>query len=288
MQWHELNDPEDPILDRLAMEHNLHPLHIEDCRHRNQNAKIEPWGDYLFLVLKSVQMDEECVIELGDLDIFIGPEYVITVQEQKCEAISDAVTRVRSLRQELRPDQVLYRIMDWVVDSYTPILDKLSDRIDEMEDRALVETGSELLQTIFGMKRALIQLRRVMAHTRDLVGHLLRNDSSLIKADMMPFLRDVYDHLVRNLDMVEVYRDLLTGTTELYLTSVANRTNQVMKVLTVVGTVATPALIVSGIYGMNIDTLPFARHPQSFVIILGLIFGVSGFLLAVIKRFGWM
>ena len=288
MQWHEITDPADPELDRLATQYNLHPLHIEDCRHRDQNAKVEQLNDYLFVVLKSVQMNDECEIELGDVDLFVGPDYIISVQEKQCHAVAELMERVRSLKQPLRPDQVLYRVMDWLVDSYSPVLDRLSDHIDEMEDRALVETSTEMLQTIFGMKRAMIQLRRALANTRDVVGHLLRNEFPNIDPDLMPFLRDVYDHLVRSLDIIEVYRDLLTGATELYLSSVANRTNQIMKVLTIFGTIATPALIITGVYGMNLKHIPFAESPHSFAIVSGIVVATSVILVAVIKKFNWI
>ena len=109
----------------------------------------------------------------------------------------------------------------------------------------------------------------MIANTRDVVGHLLRNEFPLVKQDLSPFLRDVYDHLIRNLDLIEVHRDLLNGATELYLSSVANRTNQAMKVLTVFGTIATPALVITGMYGMNLKQIPFADSPHSWGIVIG-------------------
>jgi magnesium transporter len=179
---------------------------------------------------------------------------------------------------------MFYRIMDAIVDSYQPLIDRISDRIDVMEDRALSDPDPAMLEEIFDLKRALIQMRRILANTRDVVGHLLRNEFAIIRQDLAPFLRDVYDHLIRNLDLIEIHRDLLNGATELYLSSVANRTNQVMKVLTVFGTIATPALVITGVYGMNLKHLPFAESPQSWVIVLGIIALVSVFMLVVLKR----
>ena len=185
---------------------------------------------------------------------------------------------------KLRPDEIFYRVMDNVVDAYQPIIDRASDRIDEMEDQALANPDPSMLEDVFDLKRMLIQLRRLLANTRDVVGHLLRNEFPLVGQDLAPFLRDVYDHLVRNLDLIEIHRDLLTGTTELYLSSVANRTNQVMKVLTVFGTIATPALVITGVYGMNLKHLPFAESPHSWGIVIGMIMLVSALVLAVLKR----
>lgn len=283
MTWHDIRDPNDPLLDELARQYNLHPLHIEDCRNRNQAAKIEPMNDYLFIVLKPVDLRQDHTLQIADLDFFIGKDWIITVQEHQCENAAEALNKVKQ-NPKLRPDEIFYRVMDNVVDAYQPIIDRASDRIDEMEDQALANPDPSMLEDVFDLKRMLIQLRRLLANTRDVVGHLLRNEFPLVGQDLAPFLRDVYDHLVRNLDLIEIHRDLLTGTTELYLSSVANRTNQVMKVLTVFGTIATPALVITGVYGMNLKHLPFAESPHSWGIVIGMIMLVSALVLAVLKR----
>jgi magnesium transporter len=284
MKWHDIRDPKDPQLDELAARYNLHQLHIEDCRNRNQAAKVESQNGYLFIVLKPVEMDEEYCVRISDLDVFIGQDWLITVEEEECPTANRALDYARSAEKRERGDQLFYRLLDSVVDSYQPIIDRVSDRIDEMEDRALADPGPEMLEEIFDLKRVLIQLRRVIANTRDVVGHLLRNEFPVVKPDLAPFLRDVYDHLIRDLDLIEVHRDLLNGATELYLSSVANRTNQVMKVLTVFGTIATPALVITGMYGMNLKHLPFAESPHSWGIVVGLIAGSSGLMLIVMKK----
>jgi magnesium transporter len=284
MIWHDIRDPQDPQLDELARKYNLHPLHMEDCRNRNQAAKVEQMNEYLFIVLKPIDMDEEFCLNITDLDFFIGEDWIITVQEERCAAVSDALNKVGTAAARLRPDEMFYRIMDAIVDSYQPLIDRISDRIDVIEDRALSDPNPEMLEEIFDLKRALIQMRRILANTRDLVGHLLRNEFAIIRQDLAPFFRDVYDHLIRNLDLIEIHRDLLNGATELYLSSVANRTNQVMKVLTVFGTIATPALVITGVYGMNLKHLPFAESPHSWGIVLGIIALVSVFMLFVLKR----
>lgn len=283
MEWHDIRDPNDRLLDELAVTYNLHPLHVEDCRNRNQSAKIELQNGYLFVVLKPVDMKEDCTLNIADLDFFVGPGWIITVQEHQCVNAADSLNRVRQRGQQ-RPDEIFHRVMDGVVDGYQPIIDKASDLIDEMEDRVLSEPDPAMLEQVFDLKRVLVQLRRILANTRDVVGHILRNESPVIGRDLIPFFRDVYDHLVRNLDLIEVQRDLLTGVTELYLSNVANRTNQVMKVLTVFGTIATPALVITGVYGMNLKHLPFAETEHSWGIVMMIISLVSFLMLAVLKR----
>jgi magnesium transporter len=150
-------------------------------------------------------------------------------------------------------------------------------------DRPVPDT----LARIFKTKRSLIELRRVLVNTRDVAGHMQRTESDLIHREMWPFLRDVYDHVSRNLDLVEMQRDLLTGSLDIYLSSVANRTNQVMKVLTVLGTIALPALVISGIYGMNLKGLPWAASPHGTAIVSGMMLATTVVLLGILRLMRW-
>jgi magnesium transporter len=287
MIWHDIRDPNDPQLDELAKQYNLHPLHLEDCRNRNESAKIEPQNEYLFVVLKPLQLNESYELTAGDLDFFIGTDFLITVEETECPAVTEMLNRGHIGGEGLRPDQLFHRIMDQVVDSYNPLLDLISDQMDHIEDDVITSPEQHMLEEIFDLKRSLIEMRRILANTRDLTGNLLRSDYPIIQKDMMPFFRDIYDHVMRNLDAIEIHRDLLSSTTELYLSSVANRTNQVMKALTLFGAVATPALVITGIYGMNLKHLPFAESPHSWGIVLLMIAAVSGALLFALHKLRW-
>lgn len=284
MIWHDIRDPEDPLLLELAEKYHLHPLHMEDVRNRNQSAKVEPMNGYLFVVLKPVELNEDRALHIADLDFFIGHDWIITVQEESCAPVTTALDKVRNIGASLRADEIFYRVMDSIVDSYQPMIDRITDRIDELEDLALDDPDPEVLSAIFDLKRVLMQLRRILANTRDLTGQTMRHDSGIVKHDLMPFFRDIYDHLMRNLDLIEINRDLLNGATELYLSSVANRTNQVMKALTILGTIATPALVITGLYGMNLKTLPFAEAQHSWGIVLGMIALVSILMLVILRR----
>jgi magnesium transporter len=286
MTWYEITDPADPELDRLAEQYHIHPLHIEDCRHRDQNAKIEENGGYVFIVLKPVRMTDKGEIDVVDLDVILGKDFVITVEESQCPSARALLERIRKTGEE-RPDRLLYRIFDGVVDNYLAILDHYSEAIDKIEDEVLERPEPTMLQQIFENKRALIEMRRTLAQTRDVGGHLQRTDCPFIGKDLMPFFRDVYDHLVRDLDTVEMLRDLLTGSLDIYLSSVANRTNQVMKVLTVLGTIALPSLILSSFYGMNVKGLPYADTPHALWIVVVAMVASTGGLLWMLRRFKW-
>ena len=287
MEWHNIVDPHSPELDQLAERYGLHPLHIEDCRHHRQSAKIEEDG-YIFTVLKSVTLGGEDGFDAGDLDIFLGRDFIITVLEEEHPELRDMIDQSRrGLAPDSRPDQVYYRIIDRVSDSYLPILDHFAETIDSLEDQALESPTPETLATVFRTKRALIMLRRVFVNTRDVAGHLQRTESPLIARDMWPFLRDFYDHVARNLDTIEILRDVLNGTLDVYLSSVANRTNQVMKVLTVLGTIALPALVISGIYGMNLKGLPGENSPLGALVVVFAMAASTALLLYFLKRRNW-
>ncbi len=287
MDWHEIRDPQDRELDRLAERYRLHPLHIEDCRHGNQNAKVEESRGYLFQVLKIVSTEKDGKLRTSDLDVFLGRDFLITVEEKDCAPARQVLEPVRSEASGLRADQVFYRITDGVVDSYLPVLDGFSEIIDGLEDQVLNRAEPETLEQIFETKRNLILIRRVLVNTRDVAGHLQRTESELIHREMWPFLRDVYDHVSRNLDLVEMQRDLLTGSLDIYLSSVANRTNQVMKVLTVLGTIALPALVISGIYGMNLKGLPWIDSPHGAAMVSGVMAVTTVVLLAILRLMRW-
>ncbi len=284
MTWRDFQDPNNPELDVVAERYHLHPLHIEDCRHGDQRAKVEDGPDYIFVVMKPVHITASGELEITDLDLFLGSDYLITVQEGACPGIRAHIDQLKASQNHSHAAQLFYKVMDGAVDSYTPALDWYDEAIDELEDLVLAKPSPTTLQRILETKRGLIELRRVLTNTRDVAAHLQRLDTELIPRDLGPFLRDLYDHLARNLDRVEMQRDLLTGAMDIYLSSVANRTNQVMKVLTVLGTIALPAIGISSFFGMNQDDLPWIHSPYGTEIALGLMGLATGGLLIILKN----
>jgi len=283
--WHDLRDSNDPELDALAERYHLHPLHIEDCRHRNQRAKVEEGADYMFVVLKPVHVDSKGELEITDFDLFLGRDYLITVQEGECPSLRINVDQLRASNKQSRPDQLFYKIMDATVDAYAPVLDWFNDAIDDIEDKVLEKPSPDTLQRIFDLKRGMIELRRILTNMRDVASHLQRLETELIQRDLWPFLRDVYDHVARAVETVEMHRDLLASAMDIYLSSVANRTNQVMKVLTVLGTIALPAIVISGFFGMNTKGLPWIDSPYATAIAAGLMVATTAGLLLILKKF---
>jgi magnesium transporter len=287
VNWHDLRDPSDPELDVLAQRYRLHPLHVEDCRHGDQRAKIEEGADYLFVVLKPVYIDDSGELHVTDLDLFIGRDYLITVDEGECPSLRAHLDQIHAGQNQQRPDQLFYRVADGVVDGYAAVLEWFNEGIDRIEETIVESPSPETLQSIFETKRNLVTLRRALTNMRDVAGHLQRLETDLVQRDLWPFLRDLYDHLARNLDAVEMQRDLLTGAMDVYLSSITQRTNEVMKVLTIFGTLALPALVISGFYGMNLKGLPWSESPYGAEFALLAMAATTGGLLVLLKRSGW-
>lgn len=293
MPWYQLDDPKDPRLDDLAKQYNLHPLHIEDARSADESVKVDSAAHYTFAVFKPVHLEpdpdepSESRPVFVPIDIFAGKDFLITVADPNCPSTREALDRARRDGDDEHPGKLLYIILDTIVDLYFPAIDHFDDRIDDLEDTVLANPSPEILQRVFALKRELIDLRRVLVNTRDASLHLQRDPNSIIDAEHQPYIRDTYDHVARLLDSVETQRDLLNNTLDIYLSSVANRTNEVMKVLTVLGTIALPAIAISGIYGMNLKGLPFQESPHgaAFVAILTIV--CTALLLYLLRKRQW-
>jgi magnesium transporter len=285
--WFAIDDPNDSRLDELARQFHLHPTHVEDCRSNNERLKAESTDDYLFLILKYIQSVEEGDIGFANVYLFVGRDFLISVRDATCVG-EEVLQRASRADPEEKPAKLLYLILDSIVDSYFVSIDHSDDRIDELQDSVLDNPSPQILENLFDQKRKLIELRRVLVNLRDACMSLQRESGSIITPELYPFFRDVYDHALRLLDSVETLRDLLNNTFDVYLSSVANRTNQVMKVLTVLSTIALPALVISGIYGMNLKGLPFLESDHGTEIVVGAMLASTGVVLWMLKRFGWL
>ncbi len=286
MPWYELESATDPRLDELARQYNLHPLHIEDCRSDNESVKVDTAPHYTFAVFKPVHLTGNPTFTT--IDLFAGKDFFITIADPTCPSTAEALARARRDGSDDNPGKLLYLILDTIVDLYFPAIDNFDDRIDDLEDTVIDSPSPEVLQSVFGLKRELIDLRRVLVNTRDASLHLQRDPGSIIDAEHQPYVRDIYDHVARLLDSVETQRDLLNNTLDIYLSSVANRTNEVMKVLTVLGTIALPVIAISGIYGMNLKGLPFEDSPNGSLYVGGITILCTALLLLILRKLKWL
>jgi magnesium transporter len=294
MPWYQLDDAHDPKLDELAKQYDLHPLHIEDARSDEEMVKVDSGTRYTFAVFKPVHLQPdpdnpgEQMPAFSPIRIFAGSDFLITISDPNCTATQAALARARRDGDDEHPSRLVYLILDTIVDLYFPAIDHFDDRIDQLEDQVIDSPSPEILQSVFAIKRELIDLRRVLVNTRDAALHLQRDPNSLIDGEHQPYIRDIYDHVVRLLDSVETQRDLLNNTLDIYLSSVANRTNEVMKVLTVLGTIVLPTLAITGTYGMNLKGLPFEDSPHGAEWVGGITVLVTALLLYILRKLKWL
>jgi magnesium transporter len=258
LAWFDVADPASPELDDLARRFGLHALQIEDCRHPPQRPKTEEHDRYIFTILDHVHNEGELTFD--NISLFLGPDFLISVRSGD-SAVLEGV-RARATQEHIdRLDRLFYTIVDQIVDGYQPVLDKIADEVAEIEDLVLDRPDPETLARIFSLKRKLVEFRRVAGSMREVVNTLTRREAGLLGDDLDVYFRDIYDHVIRTVDLIETYRDLLSGALDIYLSAVANRTNEVMKVLTIWGTVALPMVIITGFFGMNLK-LPWADNPH--------------------------
>ena len=252
----------------LAKKEGYHPLDIEDCYHKRQNAKVTDRENYVFIVAKAARYDlKNLTIRFDDLDIFVKPDSLVTVEEYPGTLVGRVCKRFPESSAK-NPDvsRVVYTILDEIIDEYLSSLDNIGESIHGLESEVWKRPSPELLERIFKIKRALIDFRRNAGGMRELISLLIRHPHIKTDGELENYYRDLYEHSIRVIEFVETYRDVLSGSLEVYLSAVANRTNETTKILAGYGTVALPFLIVTGLYGMNIP-LPFQHSPHSFLIV---------------------
>lgn len=259
--WLDLDDPMSEALDDLAKKYGFHELTVEDCRHGLQLAKLEHFDNYCFIIINTTHyLNKPCEVLTKEVNVYIGLDYIFTIHDGRSNAVEETEKRLQTTNHQLaRPDKIVHAIIDHVVDRYLPTLDAIGDTIDDIEDELLVSPNPAQLETIFSLKRGLLQFRRAVSSQRELLNTIIRDESTFIQDDMTAYFRDVYDHAIRAMDLVETYRDLLSGGLDIYLTQMANRTNDIVKGLTILATIMLPLTLVTGYFGMNFDPMPLLK-----------------------------
>jgi magnesium transporter len=243
-------------LERLAALFRLHPLAMEDVVNTHQRAKVDQFGELTFIVTHMIELKDH--FESEQVSLFLGPHFVITFQERPgwdcLEPVRDRIRKHALRVREAGPGYLTYAILDAVIDHYFPVLEAYGERLETLEDAIVGRPDRGVVGEVHAVKRELLYLRRTIWPQREALNALVRDDIPHISAETRLYLRDVYDHAVRIIDLVETYREVCSDLMDLYLSSISNRMNEIMKVLTVISTLFIPLTFIVGVYGMNFNT----------------------------------
>ena len=279
-------------IEKIGKHFKIHPLVLEDIMNTGQRPKMEDFGDYLFLVLKMLSYDEEeNETKIEQVSLILSSKFVISFQESEGDVFDPIRERIRTDRGRIRKmgvDYLAYSLIDAIVDNYFMVLEKIGEKIEDIEEELVKNPTPEVLHTIHRLKRELIFLRKSVWPLREVISRLERWESPLIDKSIDIYLRDVYDHTIQVIDALETFRDMLSGMLDIYLSSVSNRMNEVMKVLTIIATIFIPLTLVAGIYGMNFKYMPeldwFWGYPMVYMIMLAM----SAVMLVYFRRKKWL
>ena len=289
--WADVSDPTSRDFEELAEEFGFHHLSIEDCQNAHQRPKVEEYTGYYFIVLYEAELAGPTDrLELRELNIFLGKNYLVTVHSRPIRAIATAARLWHEWtdRAEQGSGLLAYLLIDGIVDDYLPLLDIISERMDDLEDSIFGEFRSEALQEIFTIKKKLLYLRRSITPLRDVFNMLLRREQPIFARETHVYFQDVFDHLIRVADTIDTLRDMLSSTMDAYLSVTGNRMNQVMKRLTSVSTILMSVTLIAGIYGMNFVFMPELRWRFGYVFALLSMVVVGLGLYVYLKKVKWI
>jgi magnesium transporter len=293
LTWIDVNGVHDvAVIEQLGRVFGLHPLLLEDVLNTHQRPKLEQHGEHLFLVLKMLLDDPDAEgFAMEQVSVVIGPGYVLTFQERERDTFDSVRRRLQDSAARVRQhsaDFLAYALVDTIVDNYFAVLERVGDRIAELEDDILASPDRDTLEAVFDVKRSLVELRHAAWPLRDALAAMSRGDTPLIQPDTLPYLRDVQDHALRVIDTIETYRDMATAMVEMYMSSVSNRLNEVMRVLTVIATIFIPLTFVAGVYGMNFRFMPELGWHWGYPVVWGVMAAIAIGLLVIFRRRGWL
>ncbi len=280
------------LIEELGRRLGLHPLIIEDVVNTAERPKVEDYGEYIFFILKLFETDGRGRGgDIQQVSLVLGPDYVLSFEERKSRvlaAVEDRVRKGKGRSRRMGPDYLAYALIDAVVDSYFGTMEAVGEEIEAIEEELVLDPKRQVLQRIHALKREMIHFRRSIWPLRELINRLERLETPLVKPATDAYLRDLYDHTIQIIDSVETYRDVLSGMLETYLSSVSNRMNEIMKVLTIIATIFIPITFLVGLYGMNFKYMPEIGWKYGYLMTWGLILGSVVTMLVYFRRKKWM
>jgi magnesium transporter len=269
------------IIEKVGKHFNIHPLILEDIANTEQRPKMEDFDDYIFLILKNLCFDEkERKIKVEQVGLILGSNYVISFQEGDGNVFDPVRRRIINGKGRIRKmgaDYLTYALIDVIVDGYFLILEKIGDKIEDLEEELIDEPGPETMHSIHNLKREMLLFHKLVWPLREVLSKLERGESNLFRESTELYLRDVYDHTIHVIDTIDTFRDMLSGMLDLYISSISNKMNEVMKVLTIIATIFIPLTFIAGVYGMNFRYMPELewRYGYPMILLVMLIIGLG-------------
>ena len=296
--WVDMEAPTDAEIELLCDTFIFHPLAIEDSVTYTQRPKVEiykddggPAGKHFYLVFHGPDLASfRENVRTKEIDIFVSDRYIVSVHDEPIQTVRIMAERCDNDIAEFLGqgmDMVLYRILDYLVDGYDTILDHVEQVLDELEEQALNDPKPALLTSIATRKKELLNLRRVIGPQREVLAQMARGEVPFIRESTRVYLRDVYDHLMRVVELVELYRDLIMGSRDIYLSSISNQLNQIMKTLTIISVIGVPMTVMTGFFGQNFE-VGWLTHPTTFVVSLVLMVVIIAVMLFLFWKKRWI
>jgi magnesium transporter len=282
---------DEALLRELAAMFHIHPLALEDVANAPQRPKAEEYDEHLLLVTRMARLNDAMELDIEQTALFVGKSYVLSFGERPGDVLDPVRNRIREGKGAMRgggPGYLAYAIVDTIVDAYYPVVERLSHRLERLEDRVLIAPTPKLLDQLNRVKTDLVLLRRGVWPQLETLNRLLRETNPYLGEEVQVYLRDPADHCAQLVDVIDSHRELVNGLLNTYLSVVSNRTNEVMKVLTIMSSIFIPLTFLAGIYGMNFDFMPELHRPWSYPILLGIMGLVAGFMVYYFWRKGWI
>lgn len=284
-----LHDPE--VIEKIGTTFDIHPLLLEDIMNTEQRPKVEDYGKYMYFVLKMVYIDDRKRICVEQVSIILGDTYVISFQERTGDVFESIRQRLKNKKgriRTLKADYLAYSLIDSIIDHYFAILENISEVIEKLEGEVVEEPSKKTLQDIHMLKRNMLYLRKSVWPLREVISYLQRSESELIEDNTGFYLRDVYDHTIQVIDTLESFRDMVSGMLDIYLSSISQKLNEVMKVLTIIATIFIPLTFIAGVYGMNFAYMPELQWKWGYFAVLGVMLIVFVGMIIYFKRKKWL
>lgn len=292
LAWFNVDGLHNPdVIKALGGIFRLHPLIMEDILNTDHRPKIELHEDYLYIVIKMLQFREDSrSIHIEQVSLIVGDNYVLSFQEQQGDVFEGVRERLRQGRRirHMGVDYLAYALIDAIVDNYFLILERLGDAIEDLEQELIDRPTPATLHTIHHFKREMLLLRKAVWPLREVLSSLSRDEDMVRSSEIRVFLRDVYDHSIHIMDNIDTLRDMLTGLLDLYVSSVSQRMNEIMKVLTIFASIFMPLTFIAGVYGMNFTHMPELALPWAYPLVLVLMLGVGVGLILYFKWRKWL